>query len=380
MGRPVDLSALATAALLSGLLVVCSSVPSRSEEPFPSPVTLALSADLRITTTETDLRMIAAMIQSKSGVPIVVDRRVNPNLSERTEGDAADAITLAPTVVGAIEQLADFAKTGWATDGAVVFIGPEPNVAILASSLARLRHQLHNRPNAAPPGWSKPQRLQWPLLTQPTEVLTEISDSWPAPLSPVTLPYDLWTEADVGEVDLVAALGIVGGGFDMVPQVTTVAENIARSPGFQLTHFESTETVPTFVRSYPGQRLTSQQRQLIGGKLRKRGEQWELEGTAQQHHRLEMAIVANQQQRPAATTSSQTTTYSLRLDNTADKAMELLCRTAQLRLVVAESAREKLGQRVQLDAKDKTLAEIIRMVAKEAEVEIEIDAEVVTVR
>ena len=112
-----------------------------------------------------------------------------------------------------------------------------------------------------------------------------------------------------------------------------------------------------------------------------------LRGDANAHLRMELALFAQQAkqrrgaQQPAAgqPMNEPAKRYSLRFAGSARQALTSLCAAEGFQLQVAATAETALEQRIELEAKDETIEQLIQRVAAEVGVSLKTTGKQVTV-
>lgn len=354
---------------------------------------------LQITTTTTDIRQIAQAIQQGAGLPLFVDRRVDPdsikgdagepkgtaNDPGMRDGEDAQVVVYGPDLATALDLLTKKAGIGWASDGAVVLLGPEPQVVQAATGMMVEWDELQKKLKNKRGKWSQEHEVLWPEATTPQAALEIVAQLWELDISTVTLPYDLWPAVDLGALPVTSALGVIGVGFDL---------SLAVDPDTARVTVRPLSEVAMCTRTYRAVALTGQQQTAITSqsllapaRLQKEGQGWLLRGDARAHLEMQRALSAVESPGVAAGKSNGKprgkkveATYTLRLADQVGKVLRVLAQNAGKELRVESSAQSKMDQRIELTAENKTLSELIEMVTKAAGLEAAVSEQEIVVR
>lgn len=361
-----------------------------------------LQQPMKLSTTLEDLREIGDSLRQASGVPIFFDRRINPRGPWRKKVVEADdvrrindeatirpATEFGPNLQGAFEEIGALTKAVWATDGFVVIIGPGPQVTNAATVMMDQWQQLQNQRSVPNRDWLNAKKVAWDDIVTPDEILQQIGQLWGLDVSDVRLPYDLWHAADLGEVPVTTALGVLGVGFDLSLTVNWATGQVQAIPLQDNAVCKVQYSVDSLASVHRDRILSAGN----GAKanLVRAGEGWLLSGSADHHWEMQRVLYERGKTsgRPRGAggaggaagggNANMKTTYTLRLAERADKVLRYLSETAKMKIVFEEGANEPAQTRVELEAKDKTILELMELVAAEAGLKIVVEGDQVTV-
>jgi hypothetical protein len=356
--------------------------------PFPSPATPRLAADLKVSVVGQSLRELVVSLQKSTRLPIVLDRRVDPSVAAIPPPIAANApgrnganelqqetspspMTLGPTLADVLDAIADRRGLQWASAGDLVLIAPAGKAIPAATEMLAARIRLRTAAAGFPP---KP--ISWPQLTTPTEALQVVADTWQLDKTNVQLPHDLWPAIDLGTVDVTSALGVISSQFDLHFELDPETR--------QLT---SRALEDNFVaeRDYPLVDLIPAQRKLVTDRpnvrLIKQRTGWQLTGDAAAHWQLELAIFKRgRKPNPGGAAARSVTKYTFKFNGTLSDALSNLCQAGNLQLDMATLDAGTLSRRIELEAKDQSIEELLAEVARLGEITVEVQAAQVTAK
>lgn len=341
-----------------GLIVALATMAaSSSADDFPRPVSAPLRTSLRIVVEGKPLGETVADLGARTGLRVWIDRRVDPSRSLSRDG-------YGPTAGEILEQFADEHDLELAIADEVALLGPPPISERAATEMMAAWDSLVASTTASPDhrtaSLAEIRAVRWPILTTPSEALQIVAETWGLQIDGVSLPHDLWPEADLGEVRVTTALGLIGVGFDLALELDPATRRVTARPLRPATPVAREypwRTLPPPLRS----ELTSP---AVGGQLRKQDDRWALSGPARAHAMLESSLLAaarrptsNAPGRPAASAEKR---FSLRLVNKpADEFLKSLCRSAGWQLEIAPEAAESLAQPIDMQVEQATLDELV---------------------
>lgn len=374
------------------------NLASNNQLPFPSPATPKLAANFQVTVSGQSLRELIQSLQTATHLPILLDRRIDPSSLAIADTSSADTSSLpldpqaepvmrpkilGPTLHQALDGLVAARETPrgkrapaanpkpmqrmeWASAGELVLIGPTGQTAAAATEilLARTRLQSHL-------GRYPAKAFSWPELTTPAEALALVADTWNLDVSNVELPHDLWPAADLGKIHVTTALGAIASQF---------GQHFELEQGSAVVQARPLRDKPVIRLQYPLLELPNAQRESIsrtGAKLLKREDSWELAGDAAAHFQIELAIFKRGQTGRASARA--VTKYTFKFIGTVDDALTNLCQAGNLQLQTNQLTDQQKRLRIELEVKDQSIEDILREVAKQANLSISFAGDLATV-
>jgi len=237
-----------------------------------------------ISWSEQTVRRGLTSLSKSQQIAIWLDRRIDPDglISITTRGE---------TLHATLRQIAQELNVGVGFVGNVVYIGPTPVAARLATIAAIKRQATANLPLEARTQWHRKQPFQWEELTSPRELLDRLSAEINVSgqlkvVQAERLPHDLWASGDYPSLPPTDRLTLLLAGFDLsfdlsrdgtAIRIASMPESVSISQTFNPKNAMRAEQ--RFTREFPnvklvrsGNRLTATGRfedlELIGRLLR----------------------------------------------------------------------------------------------------------------
>jgi len=168
-----------------------------------------LAKSVSITWQEVPLGTALDRLAETQSLAIWRDRRVDPS----TPITLSVADQPLAEVFAAIKQQAGVAATPYA---GVIYVGPQQTADELATLAALARLTLENAPAASRAKWLKPQALNYPRLSEPRRLLTELASSVDAQIqNEQSIPHDLWPAAKLPSMAAIDRAVLWLAGFDL---------------------------------------------------------------------------------------------------------------------------------------------------------------------
>jgi hypothetical protein len=365
--------------LLSSALLVTLSQATEAQQArgkkvvtlqFPTTITAPLLADASIVGDGLTLRGTLTRLSQQSNVYIALDRRLDP-------GKELGVTELGPQISTSLDLIAKDLGVAWVAAEDVVLVGPSESVQGMATELIGAWHSLQNslEPTNA---LLKSQTVAWPQLTTPQEALNLIAQRWQLDIQGIQLPHDLWPETTMNDVRVTSALGVVLMGFDLGYDIDPMSRRVLTRPlknDFVVTKLYPSAPLPADLR----RSFSSNNGRARVQKLKEIATGWELTGNASEHWRLEQAIFTQGAKRRGAGTQEESR-YTLRLEQKPAAAVFVaLAAQGQYKLEVDDRESAKLKQPISLVVEDKKLLDILEEVARQADVRVRVDGNILYV-
>ena len=148
-------------------------------------------------------------LAAESKTVIWLDRRIDPGtvVTIQTQGPLHEAVA----------SIAATAKLQAVAVSSIIVIAKETDADRIASSIAWTRIQAARTKSAT--RLNEEKAIAWPLLTTPREICELLASRWQIPCDTTLLPHDLWRSADYAKLDATAMLALLGGGFELRPEL-----------------------------------------------------------------------------------------------------------------------------------------------------------------
>lgn len=332
-------------AILPVVLMVLSTTIQADEFSPESPLSRQLLAPMTSVIDGKPFREALEHVAENAQVNLCVDRRVDPT-SPVSPG------VLGPDVYSSIKQIAQQHDCVVMPVANVVLVGRAEWVDATATSLMML----------TPSGDTPAATVSWPMLTTPAEALRHAAGNASVDID---LPHDLWPSMRWKGVDRRVATALVLAQFDLRVGGETFA---GQTP---LTSVP-VEPIQQCTRCYQAGKHSVVLRQTIkqadrGNAFRPAQKSIDVLATATAHRLATDALLAAFALPKAAQPNEDKRQFSLELKAPAGDAIRKFAATANLVCVIDKTADAACRSIVTLHAKDKTLRELIELVAEQAD-------------
>ena len=286
-------------------------------------------------------------VAATSGVNVWMDRRVDPTAT-------VSAGQLGPTVIDGLRRVAKQRGCVVMPAANVVLIGPEPWVDGLATALISI-----------PKSYAS-TNFTWDDLTTPSEAFSMIVDSKTA----FRFPHDLWASTDLRHVKRPVAANLVLAQFGRTlkshKNIDPAESEILRSDVPATRVYSFSERLQSDLKKLdPECECFPQREKLV------------VKAVAKTHRAILVQYLGQAQPKPANVgpngNAPQPVKRTFTLNLVATPAMDAINQFAAklgINCTADEAATESASKLVTLEAKDKTLNELIEMVAKSAGLDV----------
>ena len=198
--------------LVVALAIVCQAVCGALAAEVPrnllseAAFNRALTEPLTARFDEMELGVLLRTLSDERRLAFLIDRRIDPTrtVSWRTGGE--------PFLDSVADRLSAHHASARAV-GSTVFVGPEDSLKKLRTVIALRMEELRAKGNSALKqqfAVLRDHSISWTEATEPRQVLSDIGQRWGMNLIGVDeVPYDLWREGLIYDVNLVEALSLV---------------------------------------------------------------------------------------------------------------------------------------------------------------------------
>ncbi len=154
------------------------------------------------------LRAVLANLARSQNVAIFLDRRVDPD-------QPVEFVIESMPLWELLQRLAEQLKLGVGQVGPVVYLGPSPTATVLGTVAAVKEEEDQPLPSALRSRLRRTQRLQWPELTTPRDLVQRLAGDMGLQVEGLEqIPHDLWPEVDLPPLNFAQALSLILAGFE----------------------------------------------------------------------------------------------------------------------------------------------------------------------
>jgi hypothetical protein len=344
-----------------------------------------LEAKVGVKWVDNPLRQGLANLSRSQGVAIFLDRRVDPGkrVSLSAEDEPLESI---------LARIA--AEVGLETCriDCVVYVGPKPTAARLATLSMLRKDEARKLPPAVMKRLAERKPLAWEMLATPRELVEQTVASIPAKAPDLAFfPHDLWPAGELPALSAIDRLTLLLAGFDLTFElVARMPENAGRRSQPEL--FVRLIDMPADVlarREYKprgdvakaAERLTSlfpsAQISVAKGKL-------EVLATAEVHESIERALSGQappKRTAPAVGNAAPEKRYTLKTpQQPLGPLAKALAKQLGLEAAFDPSAETKLHELVAIEVRDATLDELLDALVKPAGLAYEIEGKTLRIK
>ncbi len=348
-------------ALLTLLVVtIFNGGPASAEKPAQpavvrdaiAQVTAArLTSEFRTAISDKPLRDSLQTIADVLQVNLWLDRAVDPTLPVSSSPQAR-------TGYQSITSIAQSAGLQLTVVGNVLLVGRGPWVEQTAAVILTA------------PASGKPQDIEWPEPTTPTQAVIACGIENQQPL-----PHDLWPAVHWRNMDTQIAHQLIAAQFNLMPSITTpnaydpLVVALSKMPLLYPLGTHAAGLRAAVAKADKHATVKEANAKLL------------VVGTAAAHLAAVNAWLGQANAAAQAKLDLDKTQFSLQLENTAaEQVFRQLASTAGLQLVIDPAAVESCHRLVSLNAKDQTLRELCSRIASAVEVSIELTEAALTIK
>jgi len=335
---------LASMACLCGLGISLAAVAQerRQERRQVRPFQRQLSLPLQVTWENAPLKTSLLRLAEVHNVNIFVDRRVDPSLPLNINLDA-------PTLRQGMSALAEQLGLQVSLIGDVIYLGPRPSTAKLATLLDINRERMRKMSTERRRAWRKPVPSAWPRLAEPATLASSWSDELSIPIHDLhRIPHDLWAAGELPAMGLLERLTILLAGFDLT--VRLESDGSARIV-----------KIPAAVSIEKSYSLTDAQADRLG-EIRERigdaafsvqGRRMKVVATSEQHAAIQQWMRGDTGLNSPAIQGEKRYTLSVENQPVAG-VLKALCQRMQLQLDLSRLSQDQAAELISLNVKNVT--------------------------
>jgi hypothetical protein len=311
------------------------------------------------------LRQALAGMSRSAGLPLVIDRRVDPTLS-------VELVARDLPVERLLLRLGNEHNFATSVVGPVVYLGPHRSAESIRTLIALAKEQVQPLSSKTRTALLSPKAMQWDDLTTPRGLIAQMAAEAGATIDGIErVPHDLWAANEFPPLQLIERLQLILSQFDLTFRITSGGKTIA---------IVSVPEQVEIVRSYPGGSdpealAKSWARKIPGATLEVHERKIVVRGRLEDHEQLQQPSTVSKKASPAKGGKQ---VHTLKVDNIPlGRLLKSLADTLGLELKLDEeaviAAGISLDQLVSIDAKEVTTLELFERLAGPAGLNVKID-------
>ena len=296
---------------------------------------------------ESPLRNMLIQISQSKHIPLFIDRRVDPGLS----------IDLTASRINWEQLLSMVGRPygyGFCRLDDVYYFGPEETAVCLPGQFEKLKAWTKKNRGQADVDWWQPVSMQWPRLSQPAELLSDMSRQYEFEFHDKQLPLDVWAVSDIPNVSLLLKTALFSVGFDKWVLISKSGSKI------KLVDFPVPKEVVYKISNLENaKRAASELGQMFGGiKIRTVGNSLTLSGSVND---LKSAIAkAVDFQRVHTSRPGGESVFTAEFKGKRGSVLATMASQLGLKLKFDQGIAELLSQHIEFDVVDAPADQIIR--------------------
>ena len=297
---------------------------------------------------EQPLRDSLDSLQEVYQVCIFLDRRVDPN-------QRVTLTTGALPLRDRLTQIAEPLDLGSAVLEWGVYIGPLDTATSLATLTALQQQQIRGGERVVARRLLADRPLNWPHLTQPRQIIDQLAKTYGVEVEGLEeMPFDLWAEKSLPEMDFAAALTLLLAGFNshfewrdggQVARVIPLPKDVAIQESYRL----PTGREPPLEQWKDG---------FAGATFVIKGREVQVDGPLEAHKAVR-DWVNGRSGRPAARPGGDRVLTLTIASATLQQASDYLAKQLELEFVFTPAAQELLSERIAIEVKEASLDELL---------------------
>jgi len=297
----------------------------------------------------TPLRHALSSLARAQQIAIMLDRRIDPGCGiELSVHDVA--------VRDVLERLAAQCDAAPAYLDGVVYVGPRLGTSHLAEVASARRAEVQQLPRPVAQRLGAVRAWRWDDLAEPRALLDELAREADVTFEgSERVPHDLWPALDLPALPWTDRATLVLAGFGLTFACADDGHTVQLVPLPEQT---------LIARDYPATLSSSQveavQSQFPQATIDARGQRVVLEGTREEHERLERLLQSHAARRPSSSRSAGKTVFTLKVTGQPVEAvLETLARQLGVTFAYDAGVEERLGTRVSFDVHEVPLPALL---------------------
>jgi len=318
------------------------------------------------------LRSALTNLARSQEVAIFLDRRVDPD-------QAIDFVEESGSLRDLLQRLAERLKLGVGRVGPVVYLGPPPTAAVLATVAARKEDLDRQFPAAVREKLRRTQPLQWPELTTPRELVHRLAREAGLQVEGLEqIPHDLWPEANLPPLNFPQAMSLLLAGFGLTFDYVQEGAAIRLAP--LPAKASITRHIP--LRGNPAMAGAEIRRRFPGTPFTIEGSHVVVDSTIEVADGIRRLLDGSSARpKPPAATAKVEKRYTLRVqDKSLGAVVAAVAKEVGLEARFDPRIQDLRDKFVWLDVKDATLDQLLQTLLKPAGLTYQIDQQTLEIR
>ncbi len=343
---------VASMACLCGLALSWAVVAQERRQ--IGPLQRQLDLPVQVTWENVPLKISMLRLAEIQGLSIFLDRRVDPSRLVNVSVES-------PTLRQGMPALAEQLGLQVSLIGDVIYLGPAPSTAKLATLLDINRERMKKVSPGRRRAWRKPVDSEWPRLAEPAGLASSWSDEAGVPIRDLDrIPHDLWDAGELPAMGLLERLTILLAGFDLTVRIESDGTaTIVKIP--------ATVSVE---RSYSltaaqAERLDEIRERLGKAEFKIRGRRMNVVATSEQHAAIREWMRGGTEPNSPVTQGEQRYTLSVENQPVAG-VLRSLCQRMRLQLDLSRLSQDQAAKLISLDVKNVNRDGLLRETVSQA--------------
>ncbi|MBW3600256.1 MAG: hypothetical protein KY475_23680, partial [Planctomycetes bacterium] len=307
-----------------------------------------------VTWAGTPLRNALEDLGREQNVPVMLDRRIDPD-------QTVEFALRAGSLERLVREFAARLELGVCWVDSVAYVGPPETTAKLSTVAAIRRREAERLPHDAALRWARVRAWEWPRLTVPRQLIEQLTAEGGFEIvNPDVVPHDLWPEVRLPPLRLADRLTLVLAGFNMTYRLSPDGSQ------FQLTPMPETAVI---AQTYPGKGRARENAEILGRLLPEaevtvEGEAIRVVGPWETHQDVETLMQGGRVSRTTASSRrTGRTVYSLRVENEpVGGVIKALAQQMMLEVTIDPAAEASLPTLISFNVTDVSRDELFRAV------------------
>ena len=298
---------------------------------------------------EAPIRSTLLQISRSKGIPLFIDRRVDP-------GIAIDLIAKDINWEQLLTVVGEPHGFGFCRIDDIYYFGPVETAIRLPEQFEKLRTWTRKNRGQSEIDWTRPVSMRWRRLSQPDELMSTMAKEFNFEIHEGPLPMDVWPASELPNVSLLLKTALFSVGFEKWVLISKLGSKI------KIVDFPYSETAKFSISNFNSPKAVAQQieKQFLGVRVRPKVNSITISGAVPKLIPAISKAVGFQKVVAGKPEKVSDVVFTAQFKGKRGSVLATMAQQLQIRLDYQQELSQILSEHIEFNVQDETADQIIR--------------------